>query len=260
MRICSIDLETTGLDVAKDRIIQLGIVEFVDGRVEKMHDMLFNPATPIPPASTAIHGILDETVRNCPVFGDMADVVYGLVRDVDLVGFNLLNFDVPLLWEEFFRAGIEWDLSGVNIIDAGVIFKKMAPRDLKAAMRHYCGKEHDGAHNAVVDAMATYDVLQGQRRAHPELAKMTNAELAKLSQFDEMPRIDLAGKLVRNADGEAVYNFAKVKGVRVKDDLGFANWMFGKDFSMNTLRHLQAEMDEIESAWALERPAADLPY
>lgn len=258
MRLCSIDVESTGTNVATDRIIQLGIVD-IDGDLIREHDFRCNPGVPIPPTSTAIHGFTDVMVKDYLPFAQQAKIIASILKGADLLGFNLLNFDVPIIWEELHRAGVEWDVSAINIIDVGVIFKKMQPRTLAAAVKTYCGTDHEAAHDAVADALATYYVLCGQRAAHPELENLPNDALAKLSQYSET-RIDLAGKLVRNADGEAVYGFGKVKGTRVKDNMGFARWMLYKDFSANTLLHVQREIEAIEASWTPEPLNSDDPF
>ncbi len=256
-RLCSIDIESTGPgpnpDPARDRIIQLGIVCIrPDGFHETTREFLMNPGVPISARTTAIHGFTDERVAVLPPFQFFTPAIIALLDGADLLGFNCSNYDIPLLWEEFHRAGVEWVLDGINIIDSGVLFKKLCPRTLEAAVLQYCGRKIAGAHDAVVDAMETWQVLQGQRKMHPELRDLDYAALAKLSQYDNMPRIDLAGKLIRNEKGEAVFNFSKVKGIRVADDLGFAQWMMQKDFSANTLMHLKHEVDKILSAQATD--------
>lgn len=229
--LLSIDIEATGTKPATDRIIQIGVV-FVD-RDGTDVDLLINPGCPIPPESTEIHGITDEMVANEPAFEHYASTLHHILKDADLLGFNLTGFDVPILWEEFYRCGITWDLSETNVIDAGVLFKKREPRTLAAATRFYCGREIDNAHNALADARATVDVWRGMLAKYPDLFKMSVPEQAVASQYEER-RLDLEGKIIVGKDGRPAYNFGKDKGTAVEDNPGFGRWMLDKDFSENT--------------------------
>lgn len=243
-----LDIEATGLDVASDRIISIGMVAVdPDGPTCRMEEVL-NPGIPIPAEATKIHGYTDEMVSRRYTFKQRATTIYAFLADADLAGFNIHNFDLPLLWEEFHRAGIDWDLSDVNVIDAGALFKKREPRTLEAAVRRYCGREHVGAHDALEDASATLDVLHGQIAAYPELLNLDAAELAKHARLDDLPRVDLAGKLVRNAEGDAVFNFGRQKGTRLRDDIGFARWILDRDFSANVKMHVNRELEAIYAA------------
>lgn len=235
------DIESTGVDVAKDRIVSICFHRFAEFRdipnARTTWASLFNPGIPIPPEATECHGITDEMVMFEPDFKDLAETVHAIVRGVDLAGYNLINFDIPLLWEELYRAGIEWDLAGVRVIDAGNIFKKKEERTLSAAVKFYCGHEHDSAHTADGDVAATVKVLGAQLARYPDLGAMDIDKLAEFSQFDK--RADLAGKIVLNEAGDPVYNIGKSKGVRVVDDPGFGIWMLGKDFSEQTKQLLR---------------------
>jgi len=243
--LCIFDLEATGLDVANDRIVSIAAVKiFIDGHRGEVTQKI-RPGIPIPPEASKIHGITDADVATAPTFSDIARFLHECLADSDLAGFNLLNFDVPLLWEEFHRTGIEWDLTGVRIIDVGNLFKKKEPRTLAAAVMFYCGREHMDAHSADADAHATADVLHGQLARYPDLAAMNLDQLAEFSRLEEFPRIDLAGKFIRDAEGEPVYNFGKNKGTRVCDDPGLCRWMLNRDFSANTLMHARAILEAI---------------
>ncbi len=229
--IAFFDIESTGSDPAKDRIVSLCVVTLC-GTVRSKESWLFNPGVQMSGEVVAIHGITNEMVKDCPAFsGQTAREVYAAFDGSDLGGFNLLNFDVPMLWEEFHRAGITWDLNGVRIVDVGNIFKKKEERTLSAGVRFYCGREHDGAHSASGDVDATIDVLAAQLDRYADLGVMPVADLARFSRFED--RVDLAGKLVRNGAGEIVYGFGKYMGLRVLDERGFAQWMLSKDFSEN---------------------------
>jgi DNA polymerase-3 subunit epsilon len=236
----SIDLEATGTDPVCDRIIQIGIVAH-DG---PCFSTLINPGVPLKPVITELTGITDAMLAEAPAFADVADAVLAALGDSDLVGFNLWQFDLPLLSEELGRCGLEFDWRCRNIIDAGVIFKKKEERTLSAAVEFYCGRKHVGAHGALADATATQDVLSGQLAKYSDLAQLSREELAKFSVFE--PRVDLAGKLSRNAEGEVVYNFGRnTKGVRVVDDPGFAQWILDRDFPRDTKAVLAQILDEM---------------
>ncbi len=225
------DIESTGTDPATDRIVQLAI-----SGGGASGTWLFNPGRPIPPETTAVHGITDAMVADCATFAAVADRIHHVFRQYDLLGFNLSNFDVPLLWEEFYRCGIEWDLSDTKIFDAGTLFKRREERTLAAAVQFYCGREHIDAHDAGSDVAATWDVWRAQIDKYG-LAKADRDMLAKESAYDEV-RVDLAGKIIVGKDGRPTYNIGKVKGTAVEDDRGFGYWMLGKDFSQNTKMHL----------------------
>lgn len=228
------DIESTGVDVAKDRIVSLYMRKDLCsiGGVRQVWKHLINPGILIPPEATKVHGITDEMVKDCPTFKDVAAEFYNFLIGADIAGFNLINFDVPMLWEEFNRAGIDWSLAGVHIVDAGNIFKKKEERTLSAAMKFYCGKDHDQAHDASGDVEATSEVLSAQLGRYADLGQMDIKALAEFSAFDK--RIDLAGKIVRNESGVPVYSFGKSKGTPVMDNQGFAHWMLGQDFSSQT--------------------------
>lgn len=234
--IVFLDIESTGLDTVNDRIIQLGlrcVYKFPDPAGDSFVQK-FHPGRPIPEESTAIHGITDEDVRDCPPFKDWAKSVHGYLKGSDLAGYNLRHFDIPILWEELFRAGIDWDLSGTRVYDAGVIFKKKEPRDLAAALAFYAGRAHDDAHDALVDCNATFEVLLGQLGKYEDLREMSPEELSDFSDHEK--RLDVAGKIVLNDQGVPVFGFGPKRGTPVVEDPGLARWMLGKDFSTDTKR------------------------
>lgn len=248
------DLETTGTDVAKDRIVSLAFEKYnkLGDFLTEQYYQIFNPGILMSDEVVACHGITNEEAQGHLPFRDSAKGVYDAIQGCDLCGYNLLNFDVPMLWEEFHRAGITWDLTGVRIIDAGNIFKKKEERKLSAAVKFYCaGKEHLYAHNAAGDTSATVAVLEGQLKRYDDLAKMSIGELAEFSRFDD--RVDLAGKIVRDKDGDPSYAIGKSKGKKVKDDLGFGYWMLDKDFSAQTKLVLEKIIREIEFQRAINR-------
>lgn len=235
------DIESTGTSPATDRIISLAITDGVN-----VHKFLCNPGVPIPKESSDVHGITDEDVKDKPLFPEVAPLIHEMLKDADLVGFNLSNFDVPMLWEEFYRAGIEWDLSNTKVLDAGTLFKRREERTLSAAVKFYLGREMVDAHDAASDAIATMEIWNEQVRRYG-LSSASREVLAKESSYDET-RVDLAGKIVVGKDGRPSYNFGKCKGVAVVDDPGFGNWMLRNDFTENTKRHVRALLNQ-PSLW-----------
>lgn len=237
--LLTLDLETTGTNVATDRIISLALTDDFDGT-----EWRFNPGIPIPPEVEVLTGIKNEDVAHRPAFKQKAAEIHTAVKDVDLLGFNLLNFDIPILWEEFYRAGIEWDLSKTLVIDSGNIFKKKEERSLSAGVRFYCNREHTGAHGAMQDCIATQDVFRAQLQRYPDLGAMDRAKLAEFSRFDD--RLTLDGKIVKGPDGAPIYNFGKNKGVKVAADLSFAYWILGRDFPAQTKQVLRKLVNQYE--------------
>lgn len=231
--LCFIDLETTGLDVAKDRIVELGVLKvFPDGN-ERTWGSRFNPGVPIPAEATAIHGISNEDVAGAPSFEDQAHRILNGFLGCDLAGFNLSNFDIPLLWESFYRAGIEWDLDGTRIIDAGIIFKRREERTLSAAVKFYCGREHVNAHGAISDATATRDVLRSQLERYTDLRDDAESLAAASRYDDQAERVDLAGKFLRR-DGVVVFGFGEHLNKPVREQRKYLDWMLSAEFSANT--------------------------
>jgi DNA polymerase-3 subunit epsilon len=237
--LLTLDLETTGTDIATDAIISIGLLE---GSVET--EYLVKPWKPIPPDVEALIGITNEQVKDCAPFKQDAPEIHNMLSQCDIAGFNVRNFDVPITWEELYRAGIEWDLRNTLVIDAGTIFKLREARTLSAAMQFYCQKDHTGAHRAVDDCFATRDVLAAQMQRYPDLAALDRAGLAKASEYDGPPRASLDGKICYNEQGDAVFTFGKNKDQRVRDHIDYAQWMISKDFPEQTkmvLRTLLAD-------------------
>lgn len=229
------DLETTGTNVTQDRIVEISYIKvYPDGREEKKSRRL-NPEMPIPPASTAVHHITDEDVKDEPTFRQIAKSLFTIFEGCDIAGYNSNKFDVPVLMEEFGRCGINFDISGRHFIDVQNIFHKMEQRTLVAAYRFYCGAELDGAHSALADTQATYEVLLGQLKRYDELEN--NVEF--LSKFSTIGRnVDLAGRIVLNDNDEPIFNFGRYKGKTVKEILrrepSFFDWIMQGDFPKNT--------------------------
>ncbi len=233
------DLETTGIDVAKDRIIEISYVKVFPNGKEESKTMRINPEMPIPPASTAIHGITDADVADCPVFKAIAKNLAAQIEGCDLAGYNSNRFDIPLLAEEFLRAGVDVDFSRRKFIDVQTIFYKMEQRTLSAAYKFYCHKSLENAHTAEADTMATYEVLKAQLDRYPELKN----DMTFLSEFSSFTNnVDFAGRMVYNEKGEEVFNFGKYKGKLVEEVLkqepAYYNWMMNADFPLNTKQKL----------------------
>ena len=233
------DLETTGIDICKDRIVEISMVKVMPNGEEIVKTRRINPGMPIPPESTAIHGITDEDVKDCPKFKEIAKSLAAQIEGCDLAGFNSNRFDIPMLAEEFLRAGVDVDLNRRKFIDVQTIFHKMEQRNLTAAYKFYCNKDLTNAHSAEADTMATYEVLKAQLDRYPELENDVNF-LSKYSSFTN--NVDFAGRMVYNEKGQEVINFGKYKGRLVeevlKSDPSYYAWIMNGDFPLNTKKML----------------------
>ena len=230
------DLETTGINVTSDRIVELCYIKVFPNGNEESKSMRINPEMPIPPHSTAVHGITDDDVKDCPTFKEVAKELELTFRDSDIAGYNSNKFDVPLLVEEFLRAGVEIDLSKRKFVDVQTIFHKMEQRTLVAAYKFYCGKNLENAHSALADTRATLEVLESQLDRYPDV--LTN-DVGFLANFTTVNRnVDFAGRIIYNDKDEEVFNFGKYKGRKVTDvfrlDPGYYSWMMQGDFALNT--------------------------
>lgn len=231
------DLETTGLDVSTDRIVELCYIKVEPNGNEETCSMRINPERHIPEESSNIHGITDEDVKDCPTFKQVAVKLWHTFEGCDLAGFNSNKFDIPMIVEEFMRAGIDIDLSKRKFIDVQNIYHKMERRNLVAAYKFYCGKDLTDAHSAIADTKATYEVLQAQLDKYPD--ELQN-DIQFLSDFSRMGNnIDFAGRFVYAEDGVTeMVNFGKYKGKTVKEvlakDPSYYSWMMRGDFTMNT--------------------------
>ncbi len=245
--ICFFDLETTGINTAKDRIVEISIIKvFPDGK-ETVYTKRVNPEMPIPAQTSAIHGIFDEDVKDAPTFKQISEEVYEIVKDADLAGFNSNRFDVPLLAEELLRADIDFDLKTNDLIDIQNIFHKMEPRNLVAAYKFYCDGDLTNAHSAEADTRATYEVFKAQMERYPDLPK----DIPTLSKFASyFKAADFMGRVVYNSNNEEVINFGKYKGQKVADvlmkDKGYYGWMMGADFPRYTKKIIQNVYDRIK--------------
>ena len=230
------DLETTGTNTVLDRIVEISYLKVWPNGNEDMHTRRVNPEMPIPGEATAVHGITDDDVRDCPTFKEIAKEIARDFEGSDIAGFNSNRFDVPLLAEEFLRAGADIDLSRHRFIDVQVIFHKMEQRTLSAAYKFYCGKELTDAHSADGDTRATYEVLMAQLDRYPDVIKNDMAWLSEFSSFTK--NVDFAGRVIRNDKGQEVFNFGKYKDMPVievfRRDPGYYSWILQGDFPLNT--------------------------
>lgn len=234
------DLETTGVEVVKDRIVELGYIKVYPNGIEESKTMRFNPECHIPAEATAVHHITDEDVKECPTFKEKAKELASVFQGCDYGGYNSLKFDLPLLAEEFLRADVNIDLKKGRMIDVQNIFYKMEPRTLIAAYKFYCGKNLEDAHAADADIRATYEVLKAQIDRYPDTL---NNDVSFLSDFSAHSKaVDFAGQIVYNDKGEEVFNFGKYKGQRVVDvykrDSGYFGWLLNADFPLYTKKVL----------------------
>ena len=245
------DLETTGVSISQDRIVEICILKVFPSGEREVKTWRVNPEMPIPPSSTKIHGITDEDVKDCPSFKLLAKEVAKFFEGCDLAGFNLIKFDVPMIVEEFLRAGLDFDISNRKIVDAQRIFHMMEPRSLSAAYRFFCGKNLENAHSAEADTIATFEVLDAQlarydgqtvpndKDATVQIIENDVTALAKLTLSNQ---VDFAGRMAFNDKGEEVFNFGKYKDKKVTDilktDPSYYDWILKGDFSLDTKRKL----------------------
>ena len=239
--ICFFDLETTGIDVAKDRIVEISILKIFPNGNKESKTWLVNPEMTIPPQVIAVHGITNEKVANEPTFSTLAPTVYNIIKDSDLGGYNSDRFDIPLLAEELLRAGIDFDMKNRVSVDVQTIFHKMEERTLSAALKFYCGKNLDNAHSAAADTMATYEILKSQLERYPELVN----DMKSLSEFTTRKKLaDFAGMIAFDKDGDEMFAFGKHKGVKVDKVLetepGYFSWIQNADFPLYTKKVLTA--------------------
>jgi DNA polymerase-3 subunit epsilon len=233
------DLETTGINIAADRIVEISILKINVNGTEEVRTLRVNPEMPIPKQSSEIHGIYDEDVKDCPTFKGVARDLAKFMEGCDLGGYNSNKFDVPLLAEEFIRAEVDFDMQKRHFIDVQTIFHKMEKRTLEAAFKFYCDKDLKDAHSAEADTRATFEVLKAQLDRYSELEN----DVLFLSKFSTFNRnADFAGRIIFNDKDEEVFNFGKYKGVRVTDvlekDPGYYGWMMNGDFPLYTKKVL----------------------
>ena len=248
-----LDLETTGINVSTDRIVEIALLKvFPDGREEEKLQRI-NPGMPIPPQSSAIHGIYDEDVKDAPLFKEVAKIYAKFIEGCDLAGFNSTRFDIPLLTEEFLRVDIDLDLKKHKFVDVQIIYHRMEKRTLAAAYKFYLMKDLENAHSAMADTKATYEVLKAQierydgvefddhgAKSKPVINSVD--ALASFSAFDKS--VDFAGRIVYDENGVEVFNFGKHKGKAVekvlRDEPGYFAWMMQGEFPLYTKKVLTA--------------------
>ena len=229
------DLETTGTDINKDRIVEICYLKVWPNGNEDAHTMRINPDMHIPEEASKVHGIYDDDVKDCPTFKEVAKNIAKDFEGADIAGFNSNRFDVPLLAEEFLRADVDIDLARHRFIDVQVIFHKKEQRTLSAAYKFYCGKNLEDAHTALADTRATYEVLKAQLDKYPDLQN----DMKFLSDYSSFTKnVDFAGRMVYDDNGAEVFNFGKYRGQLVKDvlakDPGYYSWILNSEFTLNT--------------------------
>ncbi|MFT4662868.1 MAG: DNA polymerase-3 subunit epsilon [Patiriisocius sp.] len=252
------DLETTGLNIASDRIVEISIIKLMPNGDKEIKTKLINPTIPISKESEGIHGITDNKVKDKATFKEVASELNDFIKGCDLAGYNSNRFDIPLIAEEFLRAGIDFDVKSRNLIDVQNIFHKMEQRTLVAAYKFYCSKDLTEAHSAEADTTATYEILEAQIAKYADLKGDTDF----LSEFSQMTKnVDLLGRFVYDEKNIAVFNFGKHKGKAVievlKKEPGYFSWMMNGDFPLYTKKVLK----EIkESMTTVSRPVKKAVY
>lgn len=237
--ICFFDLETTGVNVTADRIVEICVHKVHPDGNEETHTWRVNPTIPIPLGASQVHGVYDKDVENEPTFKELAPTVHALIADSDLAGFNSNKFDIPLLAEEFLRAGIDFEMGKRRAVDVQNIFHRMEQRTLSAAYKFYCGESLENAHSAEADVLATYEVLKAQVVRYEELENDINF----LADFSNRQKVaDFAGFIAFNADGQEIFTFGKYRGQTVKSVLeanpGYFSWIQNAEFPLYTKKVL----------------------
>ncbi|RZS97701.1 3'-5' exonuclease [Cecembia calidifontis] len=247
--IAFFDLEATGTNIATDRIVEISILKVYPDGKEEIKTTLVNPTIPIPKETSLIHGIYDKDVKDAPTFKALSKDLHQFLLGADLAGFNILKFDIPLLVEEFLRAGIDFDIEKRNILDAQKIFHMMEKRNLAAAYKFYCGKNLENAHSAEADTLATYEVFKAQVEKYVgeeaedllgnKLGVFEN-DMKKIHLLLNEKMVDLAGRFIFNEKGEECFNFGKHKGKTIeavlKEEPSYYDWMMKGDFPLDTKR------------------------
>lgn len=233
-----IDLETTGVNISLDRIVEIAIVKINPDETQQVKRKLINPMMPIPKGASDVHGITDDMVKDAPVFKQVANEIKQFIDHCDIGGYNSNRFDIPMLIEEFLRAGIDFSTDGRKLVDVQKVFHMMEQRTLSAAYKFYCQKTLEGAHSAEVDATATWEVLEAQVERYPQIGN-TVESIVKFTGEDDI--VDFARRFIRE-NGVEVFNFGKHKGKPVtqvlKEEPQYYDWMMKGDFPMNTKQKL----------------------
>lgn len=252
--IAFFDLETTGLSIASDRIVEISILKVNPDGSSKTVTKLVNPTIPIPEITSAIHGIYDKDVKDKPTFKELANELNQLLNNCDLAGYNAIKFDIPLLVEEFYRADVNFDIKGRKFIDAQNIFHKMEQRTLSAAYKFYCNKELTDAHTAEADTIATYEIIKAQLDKYIDTeytdrkgntSKPVINDMQALHDFSfQNKNADLVGQIIFNDQDIEVFNFGKHKGKSVEElfrkEPSYYDWMMKSDFPLSTKKVITA--------------------
>jgi DNA polymerase-3 subunit epsilon len=252
--IAFFDLETTGIKVATDRIVEISVIKILPSGKQEIYTKRINPGMQIPARSTEIHGITDEDVKEAPKFEEIAKELSNFIGNADLAGYNSNKFDIPLLVEEFLRADVDFDLKGKRFVDVQNIFHKMEPRTLKAAYEFYCKKDLENHHSAEADTLATFEVLKAQLDRYKgakikdrdgNIIEPVINDIGALSNFSEQhENADLIGHLIFNDKKKEVFNFGKYKGKSVEEifmkEPSYYDWMMKSDFPLSTKKTITA--------------------
>jgi len=252
--IVFLDLETTGVNVALDRIVEICLIKYMPGGTSEVLTERINPTIPIPAQSTAIHGICDDDVKDKPTFAKQASIFSKFIGNADISGYNVIKFDIPLLVEEFLRANVDFELKGRRIVDVQNIFHKMEPRTLSAAYKFYCGKDLVDAHSAEADTIATLEVLKAQLDKYEKtsfqdkdgkVSYPVKNDMNALSEFSyQNKNADLVGHIIFDDHSEEVFNFGKYKGKSVAKTFGiepqYYDWMMKSQFPLSTKKLITA--------------------
>ncbi len=234
------DIESTGLNIATDRIVEICTVKIMPNGDQEIKTRRLNPTIPISPEAQSVHGISNEDVKDCPTFKEIAKSLANWMVGCDIAGYNSIKFDIPLLAEEFLRAGIDFDFRKRNLIDVQNIFHKLEQRTLSAAYKFYCNKELENAHSAEADTVATYEILMAQLDKYPDILKNDMDMLAEFSTRTKL--VDYAGRIVLNDKEEPIINFGKHKGKTVEEILksepSYYAWIMNGDFTLDTKKVL----------------------
>lgn len=267
------DLETTGVNISADKIVEIAILKIYPDGNEQVYQKRINPGVPIPLASSLFHGIYDEDVKDLPKFEELAKEIAEFIGDSDLAGYNSNKFDVPMLMEEFLASGVNFSLEGRSFVDVQNIFHQMEQRTLKAAYKFYCNKNLDNAHTAEADVRATYEVLKAQltkydnvafEDKHGEVSYPVVNDVEALHTFTNLSKpVDFAGRLVYDEDGEVTINFGKHKGRKVTEifdiEPSYYSWMQNGDFPLYTKKVLENLWNTYKDARKEKKANANVP-
>ena len=247
--LCVFDIESTGLDVSQDRIVEISILKVTPEGEETELTLRINPEIEISEESTSIHGITQEDIKDAPTFQEVADQLADFIGDADLAGYNSNKFDIPMLAEEFLRVDHAFDMRARKFIDIQNIFHKMEQRTLVAAYKFYCNKDLENAHSAFADVQATYEVFKAQLKKYEELENDMTF-LADFSQNNKFKIVDFAGRIAKNKDGKLIYNFGKHNSKTVEEvdkiEPGYYRWRMNSNFPRYTKLVLKEEIERIK--------------